>query len=317
MLRKLPYDQLSDDEFERLVVVICQTILGIGCTPFAKGRDGGKDGWFSGTAAHYPSDKDSWTGTFCIQAKHVARVGASCSDSDFFGHASSVITKEMARMQEVIKTCPFDCYLMFTNRKVVGPKYQEILDEMSRGLNSSNVALLGVEYMDTLLAHETGIIRKFGLHQFAAPERFYEKDIQEIILLFDKSKERIADELDKKSNSSDYVFINKEEKNRLNQLSDEYFDFIKQDSLPYFLDIDGFLKDPAHREYRRKYENTTSDIKAYMVKNHDAFGSFMDLLEAIIEIIADQDNKNLFDCRRLVRTFVHFMYWNCDIGRKV
>ena len=40
---KYAYEDLSDDQFEQLVVFLCQELLGISTQGFAKGPDGGRD----------------------------------------------------------------------------------------------------------------------------------------------------------------------------------------------------------------------------------------------------------------------------------
>lgn len=40
---KYAYEDLSEDQFEQLVALICQKLLGISVQPFAKGPDGGRD----------------------------------------------------------------------------------------------------------------------------------------------------------------------------------------------------------------------------------------------------------------------------------
>lgn len=40
-------------------------------------------------------------------------------------------------------------------------------------------------------------------------------------------------------------------------------------------------------------------------------------MEFIIDTITGADtDSDVFRVRALVRVFVHYMYWNCDIGRK-
>ncbi|PKO97408.1 MAG: hypothetical protein CVU12_00025 [Bacteroidetes bacterium HGW-Bacteroidetes-7] len=56
-------------DFERLVNSICQKISGTGVVEFSPGKDGGRDGKFTGTAQNFPSTKDSWSGKFIIRAK--------------------------------------------------------------------------------------------------------------------------------------------------------------------------------------------------------------------------------------------------------
>jgi len=41
----------------------------------------------------------------------------------------------------------------------------------------------------------------------------------------------------------------------------------------------------------------------------------MAILEHIIDCIVDENKHDIMDARRLVRIFVHFMYFNCDIGK--
>jgi hypothetical protein len=40
-------ENLSEDDFEKLVNILCQDILGMGTVSFTKGRDGGRDGRFT------------------------------------------------------------------------------------------------------------------------------------------------------------------------------------------------------------------------------------------------------------------------------
>lgn len=67
---KYAYEDLSDDQFERLIVILCQRLLGIAVQGFSKGPDGGRDAKFVGTAELFPSTTAPWKGTVIIQAKH-------------------------------------------------------------------------------------------------------------------------------------------------------------------------------------------------------------------------------------------------------
>ena len=46
---KYAYHDLSPDQFESLVVAVCQFLLGAAVQGFATGRDGGRDAKFMGT----------------------------------------------------------------------------------------------------------------------------------------------------------------------------------------------------------------------------------------------------------------------------
>ena len=67
---KFAYEDLSDDQFEKLIVFLCQHLLGISVQGFAKGPDGGRDAKFVGTAELHPSKAAPWIGTIIVQAKH-------------------------------------------------------------------------------------------------------------------------------------------------------------------------------------------------------------------------------------------------------
>ena len=60
---RYPLENLaSDKEFEYLVALICERILGFGTNIFSVGKDGGKDGKFVGTANKFPSETKPWSG---------------------------------------------------------------------------------------------------------------------------------------------------------------------------------------------------------------------------------------------------------------
>jgi hypothetical protein len=75
---KYPLYDLNNEEFESLVVSICEEVLGIATINFTKGKDGGRDAKFTGTANSFPSTNNPWNGKFIIQAKHTEKQNASC-----------------------------------------------------------------------------------------------------------------------------------------------------------------------------------------------------------------------------------------------
>ncbi len=313
MYTRYQYENLNEIEFEELVIAICQQIFGIGCKTFSVGKDGGKDSWFEGTAEKYPSSGDPWKDVFVIQAKHTASPDASCSDNNFHENKTSVIAKEISRLQEIKKEQHFDNYLIFTNRKLSGGEHPKIKETLSTGLGIKNVDIIGKEDLDTYLKSYPDIVKRFGLHKFNAPERFYEKDIQEVILLFSDMNNSLN--ITPCNGTSLLLNINKKEKNKLNALSEEYFQFILENSLHYFTEIDSFLKDPRNKKYNLKYRNTVSDLQAFILQHKDEYPTFMNIIEHIVECIVDLDREEIRDRRSLVRIFVHFMYFNCDIGK--
>lgn len=307
-------EQLNEDQFETLVVDLCEYLLGVGVLSFTKGKDGGRDAYFVGTANHYPSEAAPWSGRFIIQAKHVASAEASCSDNSFFHNQSSVVKKEVERLKvKQQEGESFDNYLLFTNRKLTGGIHPVIREYILKELKLANADVVGVEYIERMLDDCPDLVRKYRLMRFVLPDRFYEKDIRDIIILFDKQTTWVDDAERELDNT--FKYVDKEEKNRLNGVDDDYFSEIKHHSLMHFKEIESFLKNPVNFEYKRKYINTTADLRSYIRRNQQVH-PFVDLLECIIEEIVSTESNEVLRNRALARVFVHYMYWNCDIGRK-
>lgn len=308
-----PYENISDDEFENLVISICKEILGIGCKTFSIGKDGAKDSWFTGTAENYPSKAAPWQGTFNIQAKHTSTYNASCSDNDFSVNQSSILVKEINRLKETMVTNSFNNYILFTNRKLPGGAHTSIIKMLQIGIGITNVEIVGKEDINTFLNDYPHIADRFGLYKFSAPLRFYEKDLRNVIVVFDQHRKSLANDLDNYITS--FQVIDKEEKNNLNNLSADYFNFIKNHSLQYFNEIENFLKDPKNASYTIMYANTVSDLQEAIIVERQRFNEFEHIIKHLVEYIVETNSNELRNLRLIVRVFVHFMYFNCDIGK--
>ena len=68
MLESYDLTRLTTEQFETLVNRLASREIGSGLREFGPGSDGGRDGYFEGTAP-YPSSTDAWSGTWYIQSK--------------------------------------------------------------------------------------------------------------------------------------------------------------------------------------------------------------------------------------------------------
>lgn len=312
-MNQFPYENLSDDEFEDLVIRIGKDILGIGCKTFSIGPDGAKDSWFTGTADNFTSKSSPWAGTFNIQAKHTKAHNSSCSDNDFSVNQTSTLVKEIARLKEIMKTSPFDNYIIFTNRKLSGGTHPIIVKMLQDGLGITNAEIIGREQIDTYLTDYPQIAFQFGLYKFIAPLRFYEKELREVIIVF--SNEIMAISTEAKSYITSFTVIDKEKKNEFNNLSKDYFEFIKSHSLQYFEEIEKFLREPKNEPYMKMYSNTVSDLQDIIIIERSRFNEFEHIIKHLVDYIVNNNEDKLKDLRKIVRVFIHFMYFNCDIGK--
>jgi hypothetical protein len=68
MQAELQISSLDPQSFQQLVNMLILRVLGAGATGFGPGPDGGRDGYFQGSAP-YPSATQSWNGVWYIQSK--------------------------------------------------------------------------------------------------------------------------------------------------------------------------------------------------------------------------------------------------------
>lgn len=301
---KYPLENLTDKEFENLVALICKEILGTGTVVFSTGKDGGRDAKFDGVANCFPSKSSPWSGKIVVQAKHTEKINSSCSDSDF----QTILKKSVLPSIEKLKSLnKVDFYLLFTNRKLSGiqdAKIEDILDENTEITNR----VIGIETIDLWLKEYPRITRILNLNKLLLPLNFNENDLKEIINTFNKI-------LGEEEKTIPTIPENRdiETKNELNKLSEEYFNSVIKKNLIYFDQIRDFLTDEINSEYLNKYENTIDDINEEIVVHRDEYEKFEEILNFLYKFIVE-NNPELSQNRRLVRVFLHYMYYNCDIG---
>jgi hypothetical protein len=304
-MRSYPLNYLYYSEFEELVVLICDRILGSGTSKFSTGKDGGRDAFFSGRANRFPSETKPWEGKFIIQAKHTGKVNASCSDSDFSTILKEEVNRNVFKFQDNGKA---DYYLLFTNRKLSGLKDEQISDFLDIELNIPN-RIFGEERIQLWLRDYPDIAKKLNLNRLFIPLKFYEKDLKDVIVTFAKRQDEISKQAEKA-----LQYTNMEKKNQLNQVSEEYFKYMQSHSLKHFTKIGNFLKDPRNKHYKNMYKNTVADLKSKIIINRNDFGKFDELFDEIYEEVFSKNQSELKDIRRLIWVFLHYMYFCCDIG---
>ncbi len=307
MNQTYPLYNLSHDEFEKLVVRLCSEILGMGVISFSEGKDKGKDAKFIGRANNFPSESKPWEGKFIIQAKHTTKTSASCSDSEFKG----ILTKEIKRIENLKNNNELDYYLLFTNRKLSGIQDSHIVERFSKiDMRQEEYQIIGLEKIFDYLNIYPKIVKELGLHKLFIPLNFYEEDIREIIIIF-SSASKVYQQSDSELNR-----VPLEEKNRLNKLSKDYFDGVFKESYNYFDEIRRFLRDSNNGEYTKMYDNTVSDLKAKITTYRNNYAEFEKIIDHLFELILDEQKIKLRENRQMIRIFLHYMYNNCDIGKK-
>lgn len=302
-----PLYNLGYNDFENLVALICKEILGTGTIIFSQGKDGGRDALFTGRANNFPSSSKPWEGKFIIQAKHTMNPMASCSDSEF----KSILKDEVKKIKKMIEDSKIDYYLIFTNRKLSGLQQPKISNFIDENLEIEN-KILGIETIQLWLKQYREIPIALSLHRLLIPFMFYEEDIRQIIVEFS----RIRKDINLGSIATDYHKIPIQIKNELNNVGTDYFNSIIKSSYSEFEKIEAFLNDPQNEEYKEMYYNTVSDLQDEIMTNRNHYDTFDLLLNHLYKLIFDEENELLRKNRCFIRTFLHYMYCTCDIGKK-
>ena len=303
---KYPLNYQNEDDFENLVTLICKKILGEGVIPFTKGRDGGKDGRFTGTANCFPSENDPWKGNIIIQAKHTEKIQASCSDSDF----NKIIGDEIDKIKNLKSKGEIDYYLLFTNRKLTGGADSIIVKRIKDETGIEN-NLIAEEKIQQYLIQFPDVVKMAGLNKLLMPLEFDDSDIRDVVLA-------IKDALKAKDVRPIIDFSKPEltKKNELNNLSEDYFSNMIQSEFADFSRIESFLSDPINEEVKEGYEDAISDLNAKITIHRDKYGGFEEIIDDVYDKVIGQSGDSLKGNKRLVRTLLHYMYCKCDIGKK-
>lgn len=303
-------ENLSEDDFELLVNTLCQKVLGTGTVAFTKGRDGGRDGRFTGTANNYPSSSKPWSGKFIIQAKHTTDYQASCSDNPFFGNKTSVINGEIDNIKALVANDEIDNYLFFTNRKETESR-EKAVQYIQAETGLKNVDIKGKDTIHTWLRQYDDIAKVFKLGLYALPFEFYDKDIKEVIIIFHESVPKIQ-----------YKSLQEIErppidvKNQINSLDSAYYNNVLLGDLNlYEKQILDFLQNPINEIFAQYYNETSIELKRIIDINREQFGDFKQIFGFLTKYLIEKEPEKLKKYRNTIPAFFHFMYYNCDIGR--
>ena len=307
---RFPLHELSDNEFEQLVVLICRELMGIGITSFAPGPDGGKDAKFEGTATRFPSIAAPASGKFIVQAKHTSSPVGSCSNYDF---ETTLIGQEIPKIQRMFQDGTLTHYLIFTNRRKTGGAEDRIPERIKSATGVQHVWLRGLEDIERELLLHSHIAKAAGLDKLRAPIQFVPEDLRDVILALHTHRQTLPTAFDSEHDFRDYPGL--PAKNKINGLTAAYDAYIKESSMPFFPDIEKFLKNPRNESLKEQYHTVADELKGQLIVHRDRFTTFDDALETLYNLIRERCPE-IQAARRLVKIAIHYMYVNCEIGQK-
>lgn len=311
---KYAYEDLSDGQFEKLIIFLCQKLLGISVQGFAEGPDGGRDAKFVGTAELFPSKADSWVGTTIIQAKHTNGYNRHFMESDFFGTTAknTVIAKEIPRIKKLRKNKQLDHYILFANRRLAGNAESQIRNFISQecDIPESSIYLCGVEQLELWLKGFPDVPGKANLDPVDSPLIVSPDDLAAVVEAMALQKSTIQAVLD----DPPTVFAIHDKKNVLNNMTVEYAKAQRKKYLKETAQIRTFLAAPENLDLLHRYESVVDEFQLKIIANRHGFQTFDKVMEYLIDLLFGRDPV-LCQHKRLTRTMLFYMYWNCDIGK--
>lgn len=312
------YSELNDGEFEKLVIAICKEILGMDTQGFAKGADGGKDGEFHGTANAHPSIANPWVGTVIIQAKHTTGTEKHFTEPDFFGSDSSILTTEAIKVKNLYSDGKLDHYMIFANRRLTGNARPIIRNYLSlkTGLPLGSVSVLGIEDLDYYLDKYADIANmpSINLRPLEKAPTIDLHDLAEVI----SSLAQAFDDLEIQKLPKEQVVIHRttfQEKNQLNNMSQELADSLERLYMQYVATIQKFLSDPQNYYIQAYYQDAIEEFQVKFVSQQQRELKYFDEIYNLLLDYLYNKNYILRVNKRLTKIMVFYMYWNCDIGK--
>lgn len=309
---RIDYHDLSEKDFERLVVAICSEILGSGVVPFSSGRDGSRDARFEGTAADLPNSAAPYKGRFVAQAKHTESPVAKFSEAAFSGSAkSSVLSKECPGVKKLVKNAELDIYLLFANRKMSGVSEGPIVARIKKETGAKVVELFGIERMDLLLRRHASILNTFGMTPRHLPLLVTCDALAEVILGISEN----TDAFEKAFEPEELDRISFKTKNEANGLSDDLATYIRKHYMPQFADVKRLLAKPGSAAVLDRYLAAAHEFEEQIIVHRKHYADFDHVLMRIKSLLFSRDG-DLARQRALTQLVIYYMYWNCDIGTK-
>lgn len=312
---KFAYEDLGDDQFEKLVVCLCQHMLGISVQGFAKGPDGGRDAKFAGMAELFPSRTAPWAGTIIIQAKHTNGYNRNFSESDFFSTsaANTVLGKEIPRIKKLRAANQLDHYMLFANRRLAGNAETEIREHIATecGIPASSVYLCGVEQLELWLKRFPQAARDVDLDPIDSPLIVSPDDLAEVVQALARQIESVTVPLDDPPTHR----VTHEQKNALNNMSAEYAKAQRRKYLKETAQIRTFLAAPENLDLLHMYESVVDEFQLKIIAKRKNYQTFDELMEYLVDLLFGRDPVLRQRAhKRLTRAILFYMYWNCDIG---
>jgi hypothetical protein len=302
---KYAYENLSPTQFETLIILLCQRLLGISVQGFAIGPDGGKDARFDGTAELFPSKSAPWIGGVVIQAKHTIGYNKNFYESDFFSKTSdkNTLGEELPRIEKLRTDKELDHYMLFANRRLAGKAEQEIRVHISTRakIPQSSVYLAGLEQLELWWKQFPDVPDLAELDPLDCPLTVSPDQLADVVQALADEKETIIKIVD----DPPLPRVSYEAKNVINGMTPDYAAAQRRKYLKETKQIGAFLSDPDNSKLRLLYDSVADEFQLKIVSKRKEYHSFDLVMEYLAELLFGRD-VILSQNRRLTRLVLFF-----------
>jgi len=314
---KYAYEDMGDEQFETLVVFLCQKLLGMSVQGFSKGPDGGRDAKFVGTAELHPSKASPWIGITIIQAKHTNGYNRNFSETDFYNPkpgTRSIIGDELPRVTKLRKEKQLDHYMLFSNRRLAANAQSEIIAFTSGRCRvpADSIYLCGVEQLEIWFKNFPDVPKLAQLDPVDWPLIIRPDDLAEVVQAFAKHRSTIVQVLDDPPTPR----IEYDRKNKANNMTEMYAAALRKKYLKDTRQIQSFLAAPENADLLRLYESAADEFQLNIIAKRKDYQNFDAVMNYLLDLLFKRDPV-LRQNKKLTRTLLFYMYWNCDIGETV
>lgn len=312
---KFAYEDLGSGQFETLIVLLGQRLLGISVQGFATGPDGGRDARFHGTAELHPSKAAPWVGKTIIQAKHTNGTNRHFAETDFFSPDAdnTVLAKEIPRIRRLRGEKELDHYMLFANRRLAGNAEADIRGHLSEKceIPEGSIYLCGVEQLELWLKIFRDIPEAANLDPVDSPLIVSPDELAEVV----QALGRNSVELGKIIDDPPVKRVSYEEKNKLNNMTASYAKAAQRKYLKDTEQIRVFLAAPENVDLQVLYKGVADEFQMKIIAKRKQHQTFDEVMEYLIDLLFNRDAVlRQRPHKRLTRTVLFYMYWNCDIG---
>ena len=312
---KYAYEDLSDSQFEKLVVHLCQELLGVAVQGFTDGADGGRDAKFVGTAQLHPSKSAPWVGTTIIQSKHTNGYNRLFSEGDFFNPdaKNSVLGDEIPKIKKLKAGSQLDHYMLFANRRLAGNAESEIRTYIAKetGIAESSIYLCGIEQLESWMKRFPNVPLMADLDPVDGPLIVSPDDLAEVVMAIAAQGPLIKQLVEHPPTER----VSYDKKNALNNMSEAYAKELRRKYLKYTAQIDAFLAGPENADVLALYESAVDEFQLKIIARRKDYQTFDRVMEYLLDLLFNRDpSLRQRQHKPLTRVMLFYMYWNCDIG---